>query len=171
MTFLNLTVDPSALPDISDATYYEHPLRYRSKKILIAVIIFLPLLAGPAMAFVIAPSWIGLLASAVWLLLFLLVLLIIFREFPKRAYALRERDITYKKGWVFHSVTSVPFNRIQHSEISQGPLDRYFNLASLNIYTAGGSSSDLTIPGLPHEEAIRLREYVARKSAEDDTTN
>jgi membrane protein YdbS with pleckstrin-like domain len=65
-------------------------------------------------------------------------------------------------------VTSVPFNRIQHSEINQGPLDRAYNLASLNIYTAGGSSSDLTIPGLPYDQAVKLREFVAKKSADDE---
>ncbi len=171
MTFQNLSVDPAALPDISDATYHEHPLRYRSKKVLVATLVFTLLLSGPAVVFFTSPLWIALLALGFWLLLFLFSLLVIFREFPKRAYALRERDITYRKGWVFHSITSVPFNRIQHSEINQGPLDRSFNLASLNIYTAGGSSSDLTIPGLPHEEAVRLREYVARKSAVDDATN
>ncbi|MEJ2005777.1 MAG: PH domain-containing protein [Cyclobacteriaceae bacterium] len=171
MTFVNLSVDPKDLPDITEASYHEHPVRFRSKKVLVASIVFFLLLSAPVIVYFIVPFWIAGIAGAVWLLLFIFTLIVIFREFPKRAYALRERDITYRKGWIFHSVTSVPFNRIQHSEINQGPLDRSFNLASLNIYTAGGSSSDLTIPGLPHEEAIRLREYVAHKSAEDDQPN
>lgn len=83
--------------------------------------------------------------------------------FPKRGYILRERDITYSKGWLFHSVTTIPFNRIQHSDVSQGPIERKFKLSTLKIYTAGGSSSDLSIPGLEAGEAQILREFISKK--------
>ncbi|MCA6074058.1 PH domain-containing protein [Fulvivirga sedimenti] len=168
MTFENNPIAPEELPEIQDAVFHDHPVRFRKKKLIIRLIVFVILLAGPVALIFTGNMLVVILSFVAWTLLFSFSVLIVFKEFPKRAYALREKDITYRKGWIFHSVTSVPFNRIQHSEIDQGPLDRAFSLASLNLYTAGGSGSDLTIPGLPYEEAVRLREYVARKTAADE---
>jgi membrane protein YdbS with pleckstrin-like domain len=89
----------------------------------------------------------------------------IYFGFQHRGYAVRQQDITYKKGWIFRSRTTVPFNRIQHSEINQGPLDRKYGISSLKIFTAGGSTSDLTIPGLPPEEAERLHEFITDQTS------
>ena len=47
-------------------------------------------------------------------------------------------------------VTTVPFNRVQHAAVNTGPLDRYFGLARLEVYTAGGQTADLSLEGLPH---------------------
>ncbi len=60
---------------------------------------------------------------------------------------------------------TIPFNRIQHTEISRGPIERKYELSTLKIYTAGGSTSDLSIPGLEAEEAEQLKEFVAKKAA------
>lgn len=79
---------------------------------------------------------------------------------PKIGYALRERDIIYKSGVFWHTVTAVPFNRIQHVEKSSTPLDRRFNLASLHLFTAGGSGGDLKIHGLPAKTAEKLRFFI-----------
>lgn len=167
MNFENLSIDPASLPDMDQADFHLHPLRFRSKRILVAGIFLVLLSCIPVVLYLTVHPYAGGLGAVVWSLLAAFVLLMILKEFPKRAYALRQRDITYRKGWIFHSITSVPFNRIQHTEINQGPLDRAFNLASLSIYTAGGSASDLAIPGLPYEEARRLREFIGKKSAED----
>lgn len=83
--------------------------------------------------------------------------------FRKKAYALRQKDILYKTGLIIRNHIAIPFNRIQHCEVQQGAIDRMFNLAKLKIYTAGGSSSDLSIPGLQKHTADRLKEYVLQK--------
>lgn len=84
--------------------------------------------------------------------------------FPRYGYALREKDISFKSGLIFFKQTSVPFSRIQHCEYSQGPLSKLFDLAEVKVFTAGGSSSDITISGLYKEEAQNLREEVIRLS-------
>lgn len=83
---------------------------------------------------------------------------------PKKGYALRERDIIYRSGVLWRSVTAVPFNRIQHVETASTPLDRRFGLASLQLYTAGSSGGDLKIHGLPADVAERMRVFVLRKA-------
>ncbi|QOD60754.1 PH domain-containing protein [Polaribacter haliotis] len=83
--------------------------------------------------------------------------------FKKRKYAVREKDISYKNGIFFRTLTTVPFNRIQHVEIDQGPISRYFNLVSLSVFTAGDSSDDLKISGLVKEEAAKIKEFISNQ--------
>ncbi|WP_299012446.1 PH domain-containing protein [uncultured Polaribacter sp.] len=83
--------------------------------------------------------------------------------FKKRKYAVREKDVSYKSGILFKQTTSVPFNRVQHIEIDQGPFSRFFKLASLSVYTAGDSSDDLKIKGILKEDAIKIKEFISTK--------
>ena len=69
-------------------------------------------------------------------------------SFKTRKYIVREKDLSYKSGLLFKKLTTVPFNRIQHVEIDQGPFTRMFHLVSLSVFTAGDSSDDLKIRGL-----------------------
>jgi membrane protein YdbS with pleckstrin-like domain len=87
--------------------------------------------------------------------------------FKKKKYALRQRDILYTKGLLWHVRTSIPFNRIQHAELKQGPLERLYGLHSLKVYTAGGQSSDLVIPGLQEETALSVKDFILGKTASD----
>ena len=80
-----------------------------------------------------------------------------------KGYASREKDICYKTGVIFAKVTAIPFNRIQHVETSHGPLDRKFGTASLQLFTAGGSSGDLHIHGLDAETAETMRAFILNK--------
>lgn len=83
--------------------------------------------------------------------------------FPRRGYGVRDKDILFRKGVIWRSVTAIPFNRIQHVETSNTPLDRKFDLATLQLFTAGGSSGDLKIDGLEASVAEQLRIYILSK--------
>lgn len=82
------------------------------------------------------------------------------KGFRYKGYLLREHDISYRTGYIFRSTTTVPLVRIQHSEVTQGPLQRLFDLATVKIYTAGGQQSDLSVPGLLPAEAYKLRDFI-----------
>ena len=82
---------------------------------------------------------------------------------PRMGYAVRNKDIIYKSGVFWHTVTAIPYNRIQHVEKSSTPLDRRFDIASLQLFTAGGSGGDLKIHGLPVETAESLRVFILEK--------
>jgi membrane protein YdbS with pleckstrin-like domain len=62
------------------------------------------------------------------------------------------------------SVTAVPFNRIQHVETSNTPFDRRYGIATLRLFTAGGSGADLKIDGLGKKAAEKLRVYILEKA-------
>ena len=68
--------------------------------------------------------------NTIWLYLivfvvFIAVLAIKSIGFKKMKYVVREKDISYKKGVLFRSLTTVPFNRVQHIEIDEGPVSRF----------------------------------------------
>lgn len=83
--------------------------------------------------------------------------------FRKKGYALREKDILFKKGIWSTTLTVIPFNRIQHVALHEGFFSRMYHLSELQIYTAGGSSSDLHIPGLPKEQAEQMKTFLLKK--------
>jgi membrane protein YdbS with pleckstrin-like domain len=83
-------------------------------------------------------------------------------------YAVRDKDVVYKRGFIFNKTTIIPFNRVQHASISRGFWDKVLGISTLNIFTAGGSGSDITIPGLDPEMAVRLKEAIAVKISKDE---
>jgi len=164
-TWQNPEIQLVDLPPVEDGNFQQHPLRYRKYRNFGATIFWaIPVLVYSG--FVIFQFGIWAYFAGVALALFMLFSFFgINIGYRRRSYALREKDLTYKKGWLFSATTTVPFNRIQHTEVSQGPLERRFELCTLNIYTAGGSTSDLSIPGLNEDEAQQLRDFISKKAA------
>ena len=91
------------------------------------------------------------------------MLMITILGFPKKGYLVRENDISFQRGIIIFKSISIPFNRIQHVEVNQGIMAKMFHLSSVKIYTAGGSSSDLSIPGLPVNDAQKLKAFLSEK--------
>lgn len=83
--------------------------------------------------------------------------------FKKRSYGIRTYDLIYRNGVLSTKTTIIPFNRIQHVAVNEGFLSRYYGLAQLQIFTAGGSSSDMKISGLSKDEAEKIKEKILSK--------
>lgn len=81
-----------------------------------------------------------------------------------KQYVVREHDLVFRKGLLWRKMIAVSFNRIQHIDLTSGPLERRLNLTSLKIYTAGGFSSDLVIPGLNKQTAQKLRDMIINQT-------
>ena len=61
----------------------------------------------------------------------------------------------------------MPRSRVQHTDVSQGPLERHYGLGTLVVYTAGTDHARVSLPGLAHEVAIQLRDDL-RPDRHDD---
>lgn len=81
----------------------------------------------------------------------------------KRGFAIREKDILYKRGLISTTTTMIPFNRVQHVAMHEGVFSRIFNLAQIQIFTAGGSTSDVKISGIEREKAENIKELLMQK--------
>jgi len=114
------------------------------------------------------PFWLRWSIAGAWMFFLLISSLLTYYGFKIKGYAIREHDILYRAGLIFRKVTVIPYNRIQHSEILQGVVERQFDLSRLAVFTAGGSQSDLTIPGLTRERAEQMRSWVSKKVEADE---
>ena len=165
--FSNLIITPDNLPEINRESF--NPLDKKYKTILyLRLIITVIIVAGAfaAFFFLVEEKPPGLITNSVIAVAVLLAIysaVIITFGFVKKGYLVRENDISFQKGLVIFTSTSVPFNRIQHVEVNQGILAKIFKLSTVKIYTAGGSTSDLSIPGLPTETAAKLKDFLSEK--------
>ena len=104
------------------------------------------------------------MAIVVGIVLFLAGLVVFTKfSFQKKRYAFREHDAIYKSGLISETTTIIPFNRVQHVALHQGFISRKLGLASVELFTAGGSSSDLEIPGLLLADAQIIKNLVSQK--------
>jgi membrane protein YdbS with pleckstrin-like domain len=71
---------------------------------------------------------------------------------------LDDDGLEYEHGWLWRHHISVPRSRIQHTDVTQGPYERRFGLATLVVYTAGTENASITIEGLSHETALAFRD-------------
>jgi hypothetical protein len=72
-------------------------------------------------------------------------------------YAERERDLLVRHGLLVRRLSIVPYARMQFVDVTAGPLERAFSLATVQLHTAA-AASDARVPGLPPPEASRLRD-------------
>ena len=84
-----------------------------------------------------------------------------------KAYSLREHDISFFSGLLFRKLVTQPTSRIQHVEVSQGPIERLAKLGNLQVYSAGSSMQTFTIPGLPIDIAHQLRQQLTSSVNQD----
>lgn len=69
-----------------------------------------------------------------------------------------------RRGRLWQTETRVPASRVQHLDIKRGPLERRYALATLVVHTAGTRHSAVTVSGLDHDDAERLRDRLARQT-------
>jgi len=82
------------------------------------------------------------------------------RRFASWGYAEREDDLLVRRGVLFSRLSVVPYGRMQFVDVTAGPLERSFRLATVKMHTAA-AASDARIPGLERDEAARLRDRLA----------
>ena len=73
------------------------------------------------------------------------------------AYAERDEDLYVRHGVMYRRLVVVPYGRMQYVDVQSGPLEQVFRIASVHLHTASPGTS-ARIPGLPAEEAARLRD-------------
>jgi len=79
------------------------------------------------------------------------------RRYRSWGYAEREDDLLVRRGVMFARLSVVPYGRMQFIDVTAGPLERAFGLATVRLHTAA-AATDARIPGLEREEAARLRD-------------
>ena len=127
------------------------------------VLAWLPVLVGAAVldrAALDGSAWQGALLVAVPLAAAGAALLAPPRIWRRLRYGMQPTLLQVVRGWLFHTDTIVPFVRVQHIDVTRGPLDKLFGTARLVVHTAGTHNSIVTLPGLSPERAGEIRTLI-----------
>ena len=109
------------------------------------------------------PFWLRILAWIVAAIIAIITVLYLpHRRYVTRGYSMALDRLRVVRGVLFHFDTVVPFSRVQHIDLQQGPLERLFGIARLILYTAGTHNASVVLPGLAHDDAIAMRESIRR---------
>lgn len=164
MYFQNLQVDWENLPRSAAATLQPIQPKYLRVLYIAWTLFYLVAIVGWLLCLV----WIPEMRNTKWLILAIVLMMLAITgtfiittgSFRRKGYAVREKDVLYRTGWIFQKLHIVPYNRVQHCVVQSGPIERRFGLASVSIYTAAAHISDITIHGLAPDEANALKTYI-----------
>lgn len=165
--FTNETLNLNSLPKFEEVSFSPLHKNYIKVVYINIAIIVLILAVGIGVLLYFNKELQSTLSYSIFGISYLVFALIVFfssiASVKKRGFAVREKDILYKRGLISTTTTMIPFNRIQHVAMHEGAFSRIFNLAQIQIFTAGGSSSDIKISGIEKGKAENIKELLMQK--------
>jgi membrane protein YdbS with pleckstrin-like domain len=84
------------------------------------------------------------------------------RRYRAWGYLERDDDLLVRRGVLIRRLSVVPYGRMQFVDVTAGPIERTFKIATVRLHTAA-AASDARIPGLAAPEAARLRDTLAAR--------
>ncbi len=163
--FANEKIDTTQLPRYESVPLTAlHPNYW--KELLVArglLVLVLTIALVLALIFIEELSDYRWIVSTVFAIFIVLLLLITNIAYKKKAYAFRNHDVIFRSGIIATNTMVIPYNRVQHVVLHEGWIARFFGLAKIEIFTAGGLSSDLEIPGIAKEEAENIKQLLMGK--------
>ncbi len=89
------------------------------------------------------------------------------RRYRRWGYRTEARAIRIASGLLIRRETVVPYVRVQHIDVSRGPIERAFGVATLTLHTAGSYNSTVDLPGLAIDDANRMRDDIRAHISQD----
>jgi len=115
------------------------------------------IVGGLGLLWTLTGHWLLGLGFALAILVALWDVRIIVRGVRAWGYAERDNDLLVRHGLLVRRLSVVPYARMQFVDVTAGPLERAFGLATVQLHTAA-AATDAKIPGLRPAEAARLRD-------------
>ncbi|MDE5795041.1 MAG: PH domain-containing protein [Muribaculaceae bacterium] len=93
---------------------------------------------------------------------------IVSKAYQIKGYALREYDITYRSGFIFTKITTIPYSRLQQVTIKQNPISKFCRLYTVEIVNGTQGLSSLNIPGFPESTAKQIKNLLTEKLQQEN---
>ncbi|MFV5699325.1 PH domain-containing protein [Flavobacterium sp. ZT3R17] len=163
--FSNETIDITQLPKFEEVLFLSLKKSYWKVILINSFTVFLLLAIGLGFALVKIEELVAyqLEIGSAFGLFILIFIFFSYLSFKKKGFAFREHDVLFRYGIIATNTIVIPYNRIQHVALHEGMVSRYFGLAKIEIFTAGGSSSDIEIPGIEKEQAENIKQLLMGK--------
>ena len=142
---------------------------FRIISVLITLLVSLPFTIGSSVLFDLSWPMRVLSLLIIWLLFYFLIHWYSNHWYQAYKYKLTEAGLHIHKGVFWRQQNMVPRNRVQHIDITTGPLERKFDLSKLVVHTAGTRNATITLPGLLHQDATELRQELINTNHAEDT--
>jgi membrane protein YdbS with pleckstrin-like domain len=120
------------------------------------------LLLRPGRASIMGAIWLGVTAFFVWMAHIWPAI-----AYRYASYIVGADGIEIHRGVVWRRIINVPRSRVQHTDVSQGPIERSYQIGTLVIFTAGTDHARVSLPGLPYARALSIRDHLLPEGAED----
>jgi membrane protein YdbS with pleckstrin-like domain len=165
--FINETIDVTQLPKFEEVQFSKLHSKYLGVVCFNLAIIIGIVIVAIGVFFYNKPE---LFSNKIWLIIgfvspfftFILITISVL-SFKKKGYAFRNHDVLFRYGIIATNTIVIPYNRVQHVALHEGMVSRFFKLATIEIFTAGGSSSDINIPGIQKEQAENIKQLLMGK--------
>lgn len=115
-----------------------------------------PIIGIAILALVPMPLWLLVLLAAVLAIVCIWGGWLLVRQVHFMAWGKTEHDVYSRTGRFYQTIVCAPFGRMQYIDVTSGPLERLFGLATLRMYTAS-PSGHCHIAGLTMDVAAQLR--------------
>jgi uncharacterized protein len=102
----------------------------------------------------------GTVGAAVVVALTAVAYVAIDRNYRSWGYSERAEDLLVTRGVLFRRLVVVPYGRMQLVDVTAGPVERRFGIATVRLHTAA-AGTDARIRGLSPDEAARLRDRLS----------
>jgi membrane protein YdbS with pleckstrin-like domain len=130
------------------------------RRVSAAIVVGLVAIAGLLLLGMLLDWLYGVLAVVLVALGYLWAWVLIGRNQRSWKYAEREDELLVSHGIMFRELVVVPYGRMQFVDVTAGPLERAFGVATVELHTAT-PATDAKIPGLHPDEAGRLRDRLS----------
>ena len=96
----------------------------------------------------------------IWLIVMLLIVLWIPSSLKALEYSIDSDGVKMKGGVVWKKHVTVPYSKITNVDITRGPLQRYYNIGTIHIQTAGAAGkqeerAELKLSGIRELDKVR----------------
>jgi membrane protein YdbS with pleckstrin-like domain len=156
-----------APPDDAVREYALHP-RVQTlwfwQALIVGAVIALP----GGFAFGVAFGWLGILGQLLIAALVVVRIVTYGRRYAETfRCALLPDGLRVHRGVWWRSEVFVPRMRIQHTDVTQGPIARHYGIAKLKVFTAGTHFGEIEVEGLAHTDAVALRDELLGREGHD----
>lgn len=163
--FTNETIDTAQLPRFEEVAFTALHANYWKVLLVQLVAFFAALAIGLVVALQSIEELAGFTSQLIVAALVLAILILLFARigFRKKAFAFRNHDVLFRHGIIATNTVIIPYNRVQNVVLHEGLISGFFGLAKIEIFTAGGNSSDIEIPGIEKEQAENIKQLLMSK--------